>query len=60
MIKKYFSLPNSESYWVYVFNIFLDQVSYQFDIVVISGDFNMPHIPWNNSGDNNNNGGVFL
>ena len=32
-----------------MFNIFLEQVSDQFDKVVISGDFNMPHIPWNTS-----------
>ena len=49
--------PNSGSDWVDMFNIFLNQVSDQFDKVVISGDFNMPHIPWNNTGDapNTNN-----
>ena len=43
--------PNSGSDWVDMFNIFLNQVSDQFDKVVISGDFNMPHIPWINTGD---------
>ena len=44
--------PNSGSDWVDMFNIFLDQVSDQFDKVVISGDFNTPHIPWNTSASN--------
>ena len=33
----------------FLFFIFLNQVSDQFDKMVISGDFNMPYIPWNNT-----------
>ena len=34
-----------------LFNAFLDQVCDQFDKVMISGDFDMPHISWNNTGE---------
>ena len=45
LFSSYYRPPNSGSDWVDMFNIFLDQVSDQFDKVVISGNFNMPHIP---------------
>ena len=51
LFSSYYRSPNSGSDWVDMFNIFLDQVSDQFDKVVISGNFNMPHIPWSNTGD---------
>ena len=49
--------PNSGSDWVDMFNIFHDQVS---DKVVISGDFNMPYIPWNNTGDATSESNSFI
>lgn len=43
--------PNSGSSWVEIFNIYLKQVCDQFDKVIISGDFNMPHLSWDNDSD---------
>ena len=34
-----------------MFIAFLDQVCDQLDKVMISGDFNMAHISWNNTGE---------
>ena len=38
--------PDSDSHWIDLFNIFLNQVCDQFDNMVISGDFNLPNISW--------------
>ena len=34
-----------------IFSSFLDQVCDQFDKIVVSADFNMPHISWSNESD---------
>lgn len=38
--------PDADQGWVDSFTVFLDQVCDQFNNIVISGDFNLPHIPW--------------
>ena len=38
--------PDSHPSWVYLSNIFLDQVSNQFQNMVIGGDINLPNISW--------------
>lgn len=50
----YYRPPNTGSDWVDIFNAYLDQVCDQFDKVVISDDFNMSHISWNNAGETSN------
>lgn len=37
---------DSDPRWVYLFNIFLDQVCDQFENMVICGDINLPNISW--------------
>ena len=41
--------PNEDPSWMDVFDNFLHEVCYQFDNMVISGDFNLPDILWNSS-----------
>lgn len=36
--------PDADQSWVDSFSVFLDQVCNQFNNIVISGDFNLPHI----------------
>ena len=38
--------PDSDPGWIYLFNIFLDQVCDQFQNMVIGGDINLPNISW--------------
>ena len=41
--------PNEDSSWMDVFDNFLHEVCDQFDNMVISGDFNLPEIPWDST-----------
>ena len=38
--------PDSDRSWIDSFTAFLDQACDEFSNIVISGDFNLPHIPW--------------
>ena len=41
--------PDSHPSWVYLFNIFLDQVCDRFQNMVIGGDIKLPNISWDST-----------
>jgi hypothetical protein len=43
--------PNSNDNWLKDFKYFLSVIRDQYDDVIIAGDFNLPDINWQNSGD---------
>ena len=38
--------PNADASWIEQFNAFLDSIADQYNNIILAGDFNLPHISW--------------